>query len=217
MNTEDKNTENLDTNNEVEKNKNQEQSETDNTVEVTHQKSEEKETEKKSEDNKEDDNKTEKLEIELTESKDKYLRLYAEFENFRRRTNKEKADLVKNANENLLKNCIPIVDDFERALDSIKKGEELETDDAEILKKEISALKEGIDLVYNKLMKTLEQQGVKVMEPAKGKAFDIETQETITQIPAPSEDLKGKVIDEVEKGYFLNEKVLRFAKVVIGS
>ncbi|AQG82326.1 nucleotide exchange factor GrpE [Spirosoma montaniterrae] len=141
---------------------------------------------------------------EIAELKDKYLRLYADFENFRRRTAKEKLDLIGNANEGLLQALIPVVDDFERAMLSIEK-----TDD-------IAAIKEGIALIYNKLFKTLETKGLRPMV-SKGEPFDADLHESITQFPAPSEDLKGKVIDEVEKGYFLNDKVIRFAKVIVGS
>jgi len=148
--------------------------------------------------------KTEKLEAEVTELKDKYLRLYADFENFRRRTAKEKLDLISNANEELMKAVLPIVDDFERAMASFDTVSE------------IAPLKEGVGLIYNKFSKTLEAKGLKPMT-AKGEVFDADLHESITQFPAPTEDLKGKVIDEVEKGYFLNEKVIRYAKVVIGS
>ena len=141
---------------------------------------------------------------ELAELKDKYLRLYADFENFRRRTAKEKLDLIGNANESLLQALIPVVDDFERAMQSMEN-----TDD-------IAALKEGVDLIYTKLFKTLESKGLKPME-SKGEPFNADLHESITQFPAPTDDLKGKVIDEIEKGYYLNGKVIRFAKVIIGS
>ncbi|GAB4024330.1 nucleotide exchange factor GrpE [Spirosoma gilvum] len=141
---------------------------------------------------------------ELAELKDKYLRLYADFENFRRRTAKEKLDLIGNANEGLLQALIPVVDDFERAMQSIDK-----TDD-------IAAVKEGVSLIYNKLFKTLESKGLKPMT-SKGESFNADLHESVTQFPAPSEDLKGKVIDEIEKGYYLNDKVIRFAKVIVGS
>lgn len=141
---------------------------------------------------------------ELAELKDKYLRLYADFENFRRRTAKEKLDLISNANEGLLQALIPVVDDFERAMQSIDK-----TDD-------IAAVKEGVSLIYHKLFKTLETKGLKPMV-SKGESFNADLHESVTQFPAPSEDMKGKVIDEVEKGYYLNDKVIRFAKVIVGS
>ena len=141
---------------------------------------------------------------DLAELKDKYLRLYADFENFRRRTAREKLDLIGNANEGLLQALIPVVDDFERAMQSIEN-----TDD-------VTALKEGVSLIYTKLYKTLEGKGLKPMV-AKGEPFDADLHESVTQFPAPSDDLKGKVIDEIEKGYYLNDKVIRFAKVIVGS
>ena len=141
---------------------------------------------------------------ELAELKDKYLRLYADFENYRRRTAKEKLDLISNANEGLLQALIPVVDDFERAMQSLDN-----TDD-------VTALKEGVSLIYTKLYKTLEGKGLKPMT-AKGAQFDADLHESVTQFPAPSDDLKGKVIDEIEKGYYLNDKVIRFAKVIVGA
>lgn len=146
----------------------------------------------------------EELRIELAELKDKYLRLYADFENFRRRTAKEKIDLIASANAELMKSVLPIVDDFERAMQSFETSTEIEP------------LKEGVGLIYHKFFKTLESKGLKPMA-AKGEVFDAEIHESVTQFPAPSEDLKGKVIDEVEKGYYLNEKVIRYAKVVVGA
>lgn len=145
-----------------------------------------------------------RLTAELAESKEKYLRLFADFENLRRRTAKEKLEYIKSANEDVIKVILPVIDDFERAQKSSATVEDA------------SVMKEGMQLIYNKLYKTLEQKGLKPMESI-GKSFDPDLHESITQVPAPSEDLKGKVIDEVEKGYFLNDKVLRFAKVIIGS
>jgi len=141
---------------------------------------------------------------ELAELKDKYLRLYADFENFRRRTSREKLDLIANANEGLLVALLPVLDDFERAMKSMENATE------------VDALKEGVQLIYHKLFKTLEGKGLKPMT-ANGEVFNADLHESVTQFPAPSEDLKGKVIDELEKGYYLNEKVIRFAKVVIGN
>lgn len=146
----------------------------------------------------------ESLKKEVAELKDKYLRLYSEFENFRRRTAKERIDLVKTANEEVLASLLPVLDDFERGLKSMENA------------KDVSAVKEGVSLIYNKLFKTLSSKGLKPMDAA-GTEFNSELHEAITQIPAPSEDMKGKVVDEVEKGYYLNDKVIRFAKVVIGS
>jgi molecular chaperone GrpE len=144
-----------------------------------------------------------KLQDELAEAKDKYLRLYSEFENFRRRTAKEKIDMIQSANEGLLKNLLPVMDDFERAEKGFK---DLNTKEAE-----------GFLLIFNKYKKVLEQSGAKVLDLKAGDDFNADTQEAITQVPAPSEELKGKVVDVVEKGYTLNEKVIRFAKVVVGS
>jgi molecular chaperone GrpE len=147
---------------------------------------------------------TDKIGSELAELKDKYLRLYADFENFRRRTAKEKLDLINNANQSVLQSLIPVVDDFERAMQSIDN-----TND-------VAALKEGVSLIYNKLFKTLESKGLKPMV-SKGEPFNADLHESVTQFPAPSDDLKGKVIEEIEKGYYLNDKVIRFAKVIVGS
>lgn len=148
----------------------------------------------------------ESLKAELAESKDKYLRLYSEFENFRRRTAKEKLDMVQTANEDLMTALVPIIDDFERAE---KSFEDKSTD--------LKAVKEGVQLIYNKFKKVLEQKGLKAMEGKEGMDFDSEYHEAITQIPAPKKSLKGKVVDVVEKGYMLKEKVIRYAKVVIGN
>ncbi len=145
----------------------------------------------------------EKMKAELTEVQDKYIRLYSEFENYKRRTTKERADLLRSANQETLVSLLPVLDDFERAMKSINA---VEGNDA---------MKIGIELVYGKLKTTLTQKGLKEME-TNGKEFDVEFHEGITNIPAPTEDLKGKVIDTLEKGYFLNEKVIRFAKVVVG-
>lgn len=154
-----------------------------------------------------DQNGVEKLQIELSASKDKYLRLYSEFENFRRRTAKEKSALILSASEGLMRELLPVLDDFDRAKKAIAGSE----DDG------AKSLHEGLDLIHNKFFKTLEKQGLKVMESSVGQEFDTDLHEAITQIPAPEEDLKGKVVDEIEKGYLLNDKVLRFAKVVIGA
>lgn len=147
----------------------------------------------------------EKLQIELAEAKDKYLRLYSEFENFRRRNAKEKLEMVKTASSNLMEQLLPLIDDFERAQDANKNQED------------IDAIKEGFDIIHNKLFKTLEAKGLKVMETEKGTDFDAELHEAITQFPAGDDSLKGKIIDTVEKGYYLGDKVIRFAKVVIGA
>lgn len=144
------------------------------------------------------------LEEKVTAINDKYLRLYSDFENFRKRTAKEKLDLISNGNASLLNKILPVMDDFERAIESNK-----EITDPEILK-------EGFNLIYSKLKKTLEAEGVKEMQ-SNGEVFDVEYHEAITNIPAPDKSLKGKVVDTTEKGYFLNDNVLRYAKVVVGS
>jgi molecular chaperone GrpE len=126
---------------------------------------------------------------------DKYLRLYSEYENYRKRTNIEKADLLLNGSREMMKAVLPVVDDFERAL-------------------AVSSDDEGVRLIYNKLMKILEQKGLKAME-VKGQPFDEAMHEAVTQVPAPAPEQKGTVIDVVEKGYYLNDKVLRYAKVVV--
>ena len=140
----------------------------------------------------------------LAELNDKYLRLAAEYDNYRRRTLKERMELTKTAGEDILVNILPVMDDFERALGSIDQA------------KEISAVKEGVQLIYTKFIEFLKQRGVKEIE-AKEKEFDTDLHEAITKIPAPDKKLKGKVVDVVEKGYYLNEKVIRFSKVVIGE
>ena len=145
----------------------------------------------------------EKLQEELKEEKDKYLRLYADFENFRKRTAKEKLELFETAGENLMKELLPVLDDFERALNEIKK----EGDDA---------LFKGVELIYEKFKNTLKKSGLKDVEVKKGDAFDPETHEAIAQIPGDKK-MKGKIVDVVEKGYSMGNKTIRFPKVVTGS
>lgn len=145
------------------------------------------------------------LELEIAELKNKYLRLYSDFENFRKRTSKERLDLISTASEEVLKDLIPVVDDFERSL----KASESE--------KDASKVREGNHLIFQKLLRILKSKGLMPMEDLVGKSFDADTQEAITQIPAPTKELKGKVVDVVEKGYTLGDKVVRFAKVVIGA
>ena len=147
---------------------------------------------------------TAKLQAELAELKDKYLRLYSDFDNFRKRTAKEKLDLISTASEGVLQTLLPIMDDVERAEGIFDSAENNLVE------------KDGIVLIFNKFKNTLTARGLKPME-AKGVSFDADLHESIAQFPAPSEDLKGKVIDVVEKGYYLNDKVIRFAKVVVGS
>lgn len=143
-----------------------------------------------------------KAQEDLAESKDKYLRLYSEFENFRRRTSKEKLELIQTANEQLVKVMLPVIDDFERAEKAFQGSSSKEM--------------EGFLLIYNKFKKILEQTGVKRME-AKGTNFDADLHEAITQLPAPDESQKGKVLEVVENGYLLGDKVVRHAKVVVGN
>jgi len=144
------------------------------------------------------------LTAELAVANDKYLRLYAEFENYKRRISKERIELIQTAGKEIIASLLPVIDDFDRALKAIETASE------------VGPVKEGVSLVGQKLKNILSKQGLKEMESI-GKPFDAELQEAITNIPAPSDDLKGKVIDEVEKGYFLHGKVLRHAKVVVGS
>ncbi|HCU45251.1 MAG TPA: nucleotide exchange factor GrpE [Sphingobacterium sp.] len=146
----------------------------------------------------------EKLNAELAESKDKYIRLSAEFDNYRKRTSKERVELIQSAGKDVITKLLSTVDDFDRAL----KAMETATD--------VESIKTGIDIVNNKFRQTLEQQGLKEMDVL-GKEFDADLQEAITAIPAPTPDLKNKVIDVIEKGYYLNDKVIRHAKVIIGQ
>jgi len=148
--------------------------------------------------------KEEQLEIELSEAKDKYLRLYSEFENFRRRNAKERIELIKTASSDLMTEFLPTIDDFDRAIEANNEQQD------------IDAIKEGFVLIKGKMLKTLEAKGLKLMETPKGTDFDAELHEAVTQFPA-GDDLKGKIVDTVEKGYYLGDKVIRFAKVVIGA
>ena len=144
------------------------------------------------------------LQQKYEELNDTHLRLRAEFDNYRKRTMREKADLIKMGGESALKNLLPVIDDFERALQNIRATEEMD------------AIREGVDLIYTKFINYLGQQGVKAIE-AVGKPFDTEEFEAIATIPAPQPDLKGKVIDCVQTGYVLYDKVLRHARVVVGE
>ena len=146
----------------------------------------------------------EKVESELLELKDKHIRLQAEFDNYRKRTLKERMELLKTANESLLISILPVIDDFDRAMQTLNKIEEE------------SPIKDGVKLIYNKFQEFLKQNGVKEIE-AKGQKFDTDLHEAITKIPAPTEELKGKIVDVVQKGYYLNDKIIRFSKVVIGE
>lgn len=146
---------------------------------------------------------------ELLELKDKHLRLYSEFENFRRRTAKEKIEQIQSANKNMMAALIPVLDDFQRAEASINQ-----VDDQD--KKAELAL-DAIGILQKRFRTVLEQQGLKEMESPIGQPLDTDVHEAITTTPAPSEELRGKVVDQIEKGYFLNDKVVRFAKVVVGA
>lgn len=144
------------------------------------------------------------VEEQLEQQKKEYLFLMADFDNFRKRTLQEKQDLIKNGAAKAMEQLLPVVDDFERALDAIDKGGDIES------------LKEGVNLIYNKFIKYLKQQNVEAINST-GELFDTDLHEAVTTFPAPSDDLKGKVIDTVLKGYMINDKVLRHAKVVVGQ
>ena len=144
------------------------------------------------------------LEAANKEMTDKYLRLSAEFDNYRKRTLRERMELTKTAAESVMLSILPVSDDFERAMHSIEQGMDFE------------AVKEGILLIYNKFQEFIKQNGITQIEAA-GKEFNTDLHEALTKIPAPSEDMKGKIIDVIQKGYYLNDKVIRFAKVVVGE
>jgi molecular chaperone GrpE len=144
------------------------------------------------------------LKKEIEELRDKYVRLYADFDNYKKRTAKEKLEITLTAGKDVIKDMLPVVDDFERALKALDKN----TDAA--------AAKEGMQLIYNKLLNNLGAKGLKAMD-CMGKDFNVEEHEAITEIPAPTPAQAGKVIDELEKGYYLNGKIIRFAKVVVGA
>ncbi len=158
-----------------------------------------KEHKKRHERHSEHDHKVQEMGEKLAEMNDKYVRLYSEYENYRKRTNTEKADLIVNGSKDMIKAILPVVDDMERALTAMSDDE---------------GAKEGVQLIYNKMMNILSQKGLKPME-AKGVKFDENLHEAVTQFPAADEGQKGTVVDVVEKGYFLNDKVLRYAKVVV--
>jgi len=146
----------------------------------------------------------EKLKAELVAANDKYLRLFAEFDNFRRRTTKEREEARKAEGKDVIVAMLPVMDDFERAIRSMDNATDVE------------AVKTGVELIYNKLSNTLTQKGLKPMA-ALGETFDADIHEAITNVPAPTDDLKGKILDEMEKGYYLGDKVVRFAKVIVGA
>ena len=151
-----------------------------------------------------DDGELERLNAELQEQKDKFLRLYAEFDNFKRRSARERVDLINTAGKEVIQSLLEVLDDFERA----EKQMQQSTD--------ITQVKEGNRLIYQKLRSQLQGRGLKEMESL-GTVFNADQHEAIAEIPAPNESLKGKVIDQVEKGYYLNDKIIRFAKVVVGK
>ena len=150
------------------------------------------------------ENDLEKLKEDIDKEKNNFLRLFAEFENYKKRTSKERIELFSTANKELMTVLLPILDDFERGLVEIEKSSD-------------TALLEGMQLIYNKLKNTLNQKGLKEVEVKQGDIFDTEIHEAISQIPAPSKKLKGKIIDVVEKGYKLGETIIRFPKVVLGN
>jgi len=181
----------------------------DQTDEKTEDQSEGKEKGKKSKKKSKSAKKTEKellaeYEEKCNELNDKYLRLYSEFDNYRKRTSKERLDLLKTASQDIMIELLPVLDDFDRAFVAMSDNNAQE----ESVK--------GVELIFNKLFTILSQKGLEPME-AQGKEFDTDFHEAITNIPAPSEDMKGKVIDVVQKGYLLNGKIIRFAKVVVGN
>ncbi len=151
-----------------------------------------------------EENELERLQTELVEQKDKYLRLMAEFDNFRRRTSKERLELIQTAGKDVVVSLLDVLDDCDRAEKTLHSNSDIEIQ------------KEGIQLVFNKIRTTLQAKGLKAMESI-NTDFDVEKHEAITEIPAPKPELKGKVLDEVTKGYYLNDKIIRFAKVVVGN
>ncbi len=151
-----------------------------------------------------EENTIQKLSEELQEQKDKYLRLVAEFDNFKKRNARERIELIQTAGKEVITSLLDVLDDCDRAEKQLQNSDD------------INQVREGVQLVFNKLRSTLQNRGLKQMESLHTE-FDVEKHEAITEIPAPSEDLKGKVIDDVQKGYYLNDKIIRFAKVVIGK
>lgn len=170
--------------------------------EVSNEKEENSSQEEATQDNNAEE--SNEFEAKYNEVNDKFLRLFSEFDNFRKRTLKEKSELSKVASADLMKNLLPVVDDFERAIKAFDENDEGQ------------ALKEGVQLIYQKLMNTLKQKGLEPMD-AMGKPFDADLYEAITNIPAPEEDQKGLVLDVLEKGYTLNGTIIRYAKVVVGA
>ncbi|WP_167597883.1 nucleotide exchange factor GrpE [Leeuwenhoekiella sp. ZYFB001] len=151
-----------------------------------------------------DEDELAKYKADLEKEKDKFLRLFAEFENYKRRTSKERVELFKTAGQEVMQAMLPVLDDFDRAMVEIEKAKD-------------KNLQKGVELISNKLRETLKTKGLKQMEVQAGDAFDADVHEAITQIPAPQEDLKGKIVDVVEKGYELGERIIRYPKVVVGQ
>lgn len=189
--------------NKEEKENAQEQATKNETQETTE--SNENSSEQTSQENKKELTKEEQLEIELQEAKDKYLRLYSDFENFRKRTQKEKLDLFKTAGEEIITALLPVIDDFERASKAMQDA------------KDIDSVKDGMKLIHEKMLSILKQKGLEATPSQIGEPFNVELHDAIAQVPAPSKNEVGKVIDEVEKGYSLNGKVIRYTKVVVGQ
>ncbi len=148
---------------------------------------------------------TEQLKEDVQKEKDKFLRLFAEFENYKKRTSRERLELFKTANQEVMSAMLPVLDDFDRALNEIRKT----TEENDLLK--------GVELIHNKFSETLRSKGLEPMNVQEGDAFDADIHEAITQIPAPSDDLKGKIVDVVERGYKLGERIIRYPKVVTGK
>lgn len=144
------------------------------------------------------------VEDQLLEQKDKFIRLYAEFENYKKRTSKERVELFKTAGQEILQSMLPVLDDFDRAWAQVSQSED-------------EALVKGIELIHEKLKATLVSKGLEVVELKAGDAFDADFAEAITQIPAPTPKLKGKIVDVIEKGYKLGDKIIRFPKVILGN
>jgi molecular chaperone GrpE len=165
---------------------------------------EEKTVQEEVKEEKDERSETEKLEEQLQAEKDKFLRLFAEFENFKRRTAKERIELFKTAGEGVLKDMLPVLDDFDRAMVEIRKNED-------------EQLISGVELISNKLRTTLVGKGLEQVETNAGDQFNADVHEAITQIPAPTDDMKGKIVDVIEKGYKLGDKIIRYPKVVIGQ
>lgn len=189
------------------KEKMEEQANAQNTENIEKENVAEQETKEETQETSEKEEDTvESLGKKLLDVNDKYLRIYSEFENYRKRTNKERLEMIENASEDMIKSLLPVLDDFERALVNMEKSED------ELVKQ----MTEGLTLIYKKFYGILERKGLKPIN-AKGEMFDENLHEAVTMFPAPNEEDKGKVIDETEKGYYLNNKVIRFSKVVVAQ